>query len=447
MDDIAIKVSGVSKCYKLYGSPGDRLKEAFSPFRKIYHEDFFALKNIDLKIKKGEILGVVGKNGCGKSTLLKLISGVLVPNEGEVVVDGKISALLELGSGFNPEFTGRQNIFFYGAIMGFSNNEMTKKLDSIIEFAEIGEFLYQPLKTYSSGMKARLGFAVAVHIEPEILIIDEVLSVGDALFQRKCYAKMEEFFNGGKTIIYVSHDADSVNRLCTRAVLISGGEIIMDSDAKAVTTHYQKILFSSQSDNEKTSSDKVGSREDEMSKEGKVQKKNIESSSNYLPDLKSLSSVKYGSDEVFIKNVRILDEHDQKVNLLKSNTDYRFLAEIEFEIDAENVSFGFEIKDIKGVRLATVESDKLCKRGVQYSIKKGDRFYLEYAFKCIFTAGMYYLNFGVSSFEGEQKVLSRIVDVLVFKVMNERGLSSGCVELVKSINIDTGVSIDYIETL
>jgi ABC-type polysaccharide/polyol phosphate transport system ATPase subunit len=248
MDDVAIRLENVSKYYKLFNSANDRLKEALNPFGKVYHNDFYALKNIDLEIKKGEILGIVGKNGSGKSTLLKLITGVLTPDEGTVTVNGKISALLELGSGFNPEFTGLQNIYFYGAILGFSKDEMEGKLDEILAFAEIGDFIHQPLKTYSSGMKSRLGFSVAVHIDPEILILDEVLSVGDALFQRKCFAKMEAFFEGGKTIIFVSHDINSVNELCSRAIFLFEARVLLDSDTRIVTNYYQKYIFSNNKD-------------------------------------------------------------------------------------------------------------------------------------------------------------------------------------------------------
>ena len=241
--DIAISLKNVSKYYKLYKDPRDRLKEALSPFSKVFHKKFYATNNINLEIKKGEILGIVGKNGSGKSTLLKLITSVLTPDEGSIQVKGKISALLELGSGFNPEFTGLQNIFFYGAILGFSKKDMNEKLADIITFADIGEFIEQPLKTYSSGMKARLGFAVAVHIDPEILILDEVLSVGDVLFKRKSYAKMQGFFENGKTIIYVSHSTNEINRLCTRAIFLLNGEIIMDDEPKIVTKYYEKYLF------------------------------------------------------------------------------------------------------------------------------------------------------------------------------------------------------------
>ena len=206
MDDAVIKLEGVSKYYRLYGSPRDRLKEALSPFGKMYHERFYATKNIDLEVKKGEILGVVGENGCGKSTLLKLITGVLVPSEGKVTVRGKITALLELDAGLNPEYTGVQNIYFYGAIIGYSREEMEQKYDEIVEFADIGKFIYQPLKTYSSGMKSRLGFALAVSVDPDIFIVDEVLAVGDMYFRRKCYNKIHELFEKGRTVMFVSHD-------------------------------------------------------------------------------------------------------------------------------------------------------------------------------------------------------------------------------------------------
>ena len=187
--DIAIKIKDLTKCYKIYNKPSDRLKESLDPFRKKYHRDFFALNNVCFNVKRGETVGIIGKNGSGKSTLLKLITGVLTPTDGNIIVNGKISALLELGAGFNPEFTGIENIYMNGTIMGFSKVEMDKKLQDIIDFADIGDFINQPVKMYSSGMFARLAFAVAINIEPDILIVDEALSVGDVFFQNKCFKK------------------------------------------------------------------------------------------------------------------------------------------------------------------------------------------------------------------------------------------------------------------
>ena len=212
MTEPVVSLDGVTKNYKLYSSPQDRLKEALHPFHKIYHNNFTALDRIDLTIDAGEILGIVGRNGSGKSTLLKIISRVLVPSEGELQTRGKLAALLELGAGFNPEFTGLQNISFYATILGLNDQEIALRHQDIIEFADIGEHLNQPIKTYSSGMRSRLAFAVAAHVDPDILILDEVLAVGDVLFRRKCFAVMERLFKSGKTIIYVSHDTNSINQ-------------------------------------------------------------------------------------------------------------------------------------------------------------------------------------------------------------------------------------------
>ncbi|MFA6550605.1 MAG: ABC transporter ATP-binding protein, partial [Candidatus Gracilibacteria bacterium] len=226
MSDIAIKTENLSKSYKLYKNPIDRLKESLSPFRKKYHHDFFALKNINFEIKKGETIGIVGKNGSGKSTLLKIITKVLTPTEGHVTTKGKISALLELGAGFNPELSGTENIYFNGAIMGYTKEEIDKKLDNIIAFADIGEFIEQPVKTYSSGMFVRLAFAVATNVDPEILIIDEALSVGDMFFQAKCMEKMKKMINKGITLMFVSHDTGAIKSVCQKSILLDEGAII-----------------------------------------------------------------------------------------------------------------------------------------------------------------------------------------------------------------------------
>ncbi len=243
MKDVIIELSEVSKSYKLYKTPGDRLKEALHPFKKKYHEDFFALKDISFDIQKGEMVGVLGKNGSGKSTLLKLIARVLVPSSGSVKVTGNISALLELGAGFNPNFTGMQNIYFYGTILGFSREEMNAKIDSILAFADIGKFIHQPIKTYSSGMRARLAFAVSTEVDPEILIIDEVLAVGDMRFAAKCLRRMHEIREQDKTVILVTHDASKVAVFCDRAIWLKDGAIEAIGDAKYITEQYRDYML------------------------------------------------------------------------------------------------------------------------------------------------------------------------------------------------------------
>ena len=215
-----ISIKNLSKVYKLYDKKSDRIKEALSARRRKYHCDFYALRNINLEVKKGEILGIVGRNGAGKTTLLEVIAGILTPTGGQAQIDGNVSALLALGIGFNPERTGVENIYVNGTLKGFSKEEMDNKIEKILDFADIGNFACQPVKTYSSGMQARLGFAVAVHMDPEILIVDEVLAVGDELFRRKCYAKMEEIFKSGCTVLFVSHTVNTINEICTRAILL-----------------------------------------------------------------------------------------------------------------------------------------------------------------------------------------------------------------------------------
>ncbi|MCX7998948.1 MAG: ABC transporter ATP-binding protein [Leptospiraceae bacterium] len=238
--EIAIKVSNLTKIYPLYNKPIDRLKEALHPFRKKYHHDFYALHDISFEIKKGETVGIIGQNGSGKSTLLKIITGVLTPTSGEVIVNGRVSSLLELGVGFNPELTGIENVYFYGTINGFTKEEMDAKLEDILSFADIGEFVYQPVKTYSSGMFVRLAFACAIQIDPEILIVDEALSVGDMFFQNKCMARMKKLMEKGVTLLFVSHDLASVKMISKRAIFLHQGKIQGIGNADEVCDYYFK---------------------------------------------------------------------------------------------------------------------------------------------------------------------------------------------------------------
>jgi len=238
-----VEVRDINKVYKLYDKPSDRLKEAvFSKSKKKHSMEFYALDGVSFGIKKGEAVGIIGKNGSGKSTLLKILAGVVTPTKGEVVVDGRVSALLELGAGFNPEYTGIENIYLNGTIMGIPQEKIKENIDSIVEFADIGDFINQPVKTYSSGMFVRLAFAVAINVDPDVLIVDEALAVGDYRFQSKCYAKFDELKNMGKTILFVTHDVDAVRRFCTRAIWINEGKLILDADVNTVTSKYMEFI-------------------------------------------------------------------------------------------------------------------------------------------------------------------------------------------------------------
>lgn len=240
-NDVVVKVKNVIKTYKLYNSHADRVKETFHPFRKKYHRPFNALNDISVEVKRGETLGIIGRNGSGKSTLLQIIAGVLQPTSGGVTVNGKVSALLELGTGFNPEFTGIQNIYLNGAIMGHSKSDMDRRLDAIVSFAEIGEFIKQPVKTYSSGMSVRLAFACAINIDPDVLIIDEALAVGDSKFQKKCYDKMNVFKERGKTIIWVTHG--TIKNFASKGLVLDQGKQLYLGDAEKAELKYMQLLY------------------------------------------------------------------------------------------------------------------------------------------------------------------------------------------------------------
>lgn len=241
-EDWAIKIEHLSKVYKIFDKPTDRVKEALNPFRKRYSRDFYALNDVSLTIKKGETVGIIGKNGAGKSTILKIITGVLTPTSGSVQVNGRIASLLELGAGFNPEMTGIENIYMNGTIMGYTKEEMDDRLQDIIDFADIGEFIHQPVKMYSSGMFARLAFSVNAFVEPDILIVDEALSVGDMKFQVKCMDKMESLMKGGCTVIFVSHDINAIRRLCHRAFFFNHGKLLSDGEVNTVADMYLEFL-------------------------------------------------------------------------------------------------------------------------------------------------------------------------------------------------------------
>lgn len=242
MENKVIDIKNLTKKYALYAKPKDRLKEALNPFRKSYHEDFYALNNLNIEVAKGETVGFIGENGSGKSTLLKIITGVLTQTSGEIKIDGKISALLELGSGFNPEYSGYENIYLNGMVLGFSREQIDDMVDDIITFADIGDHINQPVKTYSSGMFVRLAFAVAINVDPDILIVDEALAVGDLEFQLKCMEKFTEFRNSNKTILFVSHDINSIRRFCDRVYWLKNGEIVDEGETMEVTEQYDNFL-------------------------------------------------------------------------------------------------------------------------------------------------------------------------------------------------------------
>jgi lipopolysaccharide transport system ATP-binding protein len=409
MNNIAVKVENLSKVYKLYPSPKSRLKEALHPLRRKYHRDFYALKNVSFKAERGEVLGIIGKNGAGKSTLLEIICAVIQPTAGSIQVNGNISALLGLGSEFNPEFTGIENVYFHGSTMNFTRNEMEDKLEDILSFADIGDFINQPIKCYSSGMKTRLAFAVAINIDPEILIVDEVLAVGDELFRRKCYAKIEKFMEEGKTILFVTHSLATINELCTRAILIDRGELILEGPSKLVTTQYQRYLYARPENTLNIRNEIIKMNQDEELKRKlqkevsnnrpqqkleageKQNKKATEQSAGiikqkpfYIPDFKPKTTVEYKNYDVEIYDIYIKTLSGEKVNILVMNDEYIFSYKVNFDIDAENVKVTMAFKTEKGLTLGWDKNESL------KQVKKRSEYLIEWYFRCNLLQGNYY---------------------------------------------------------
>jgi ABC-type polysaccharide/polyol phosphate transport system ATPase subunit len=332
MNDIAISVKNLTKVYHLYDRPQDRLKEALHPLRKSYHHDFYALEDVSFDVRRGETVGIIGKNGAGKSTLLKIITGVLTPTEGSVKVHGKIASLLELGAGFNPEMTGMENIYLNGTLMGFSEEEMQGKIDAILEFANIGEFIYQPVKMYSSGMFARLAFSVAINVDADILIVDEALSVGDMLFQAKCIAKMTELMEEGTTILFVSHDIHAVRSLCSYGVYLENGKVKMSGEAGEVVDAYIRddqqestlYLTEIQKDAVKVDPEKCVEFQDG----------NIPVVVALTPSIVEKEGMdRYGNQKAEILDYAILDTRFNRTNQLVSKEEYYIQMSILFHAD------------------------------------------------------------------------------------------------------------------
>ena len=387
MSDIVIKAENLTKIYKIYEKNIDRLKETFHPFHKRYSRDFFALNDVSFEIGRGENVGLIGKNGAGKSTLLKIITGVLTPSSGKIEVHGRIASLLELGAGFNPEMTGVENIFMNGLLMGQTRENMNAKLDEIISFADIGEFVHQPVKTYSSGMFARLAFAVNAFVEPDILIIDEALSVGDAFFQSKCMDKMRTMIDSGVTVLFVSHDTFAVKNLCSRAFLIQGGKKIMDAPSKEVVEVYRNMLLQSNkeiSTNEQLeefiAQFKQSKTEDDSDKKNNppITAENLERNKELF--LKNAAYNRVGDSRATFENIQLLDLNGEPISEIIFGQEVFLRMVIKLH---ENISFlgmGYHIRNSTGVDLIYTDSRF---DGMKAIIdgKRGEIFIVDWKFK------------------------------------------------------------------
>jgi teichoic acid transport system ATP-binding protein len=422
--DIAIEVKNLTKSYKLYDKPMDRLKDSLGLARKKKYKEHLALNNVSLSTRKGETVGIIGTNGSGKSTILKIITGVLSPTAGEVNVDGHISALLELGAGFNMEYNGIDNIYLNGMMIGFSEEEIEKRLDAILEFADIGDYVYQPVKTYSSGMFVRLAFAVAINIDPEILIVDEALSVGDVFFQAKCYHKFEEFKKQGKTILFVSHDLSSISKYCDRAVLLNQGVLLGEGTPKKMIDIYKQVLVGqyplpkSEVDNllddeeireaaaaaDKKASDKV--KKDDDKKASKADSVN--------PD-----TLEYGDGAATIEEYFVTDSNGVRTSSIIKGTDFSVHMKVRFTQDVQAPIFAFTFKNIMGIEITGTNS--MVEKAFLEPVKAGDVKEITFTQNMTLQGGEYLISFGVTGFkQNDFTVYHRLYDALNITVVSDK---------------------------
>ena len=418
MTDVAISVNHVSKVYKLYDNPMDRLKESLGLSRKKKYKEHYALNGISFEIKKGETVGIIGTNGSGKSTILKIITGVLNPTSGSVQVDGRISALLELGAGFNMEYTGLENVYLNGTMLGFSKEEIDARLQDILDFADIGEFIHQPVKTYSSGMFVRLAFAVAINIDPEILIVDEALSVGDIFFQSKCFRKFEEFKERGKTILLVSHDLSSISKYCDRVILLNKGNKVSEGSPTVVVDEYKKILaHKSEGVETETKAEAIDTPDQEVQNEqnGKFSIKNNWSKSFPLnPEF-----IEYGTGKAEILDFLIRDCNGNITNLIEKDTEFEIEMKVKFHDAVSEPIFAYTIKDIRGTDLTGTNT--MYENAPVREMHKDDVQEVGFRQKMTLQGGEYMLSLGCTGYcDGDFEVFHRLYDICNLSVMSAK---------------------------
>ena len=415
MEETTIKVDHISKVYRLYDKPRDRIREAFSLSRKAFYKEHYALRDVSFAISRGETVGIIGTNGAGKSTILKIITGVLSPTEGNIAVNGRISALLELGAGFNGEYTGIENIYLNGTMIGFSREEINRKLDDILAFADIGDFVYQPVKTYSSGMFVRLAFAVAINIDPEILIVDEALSVGDAFFQVKCYHKFEEFKKQGKTILFVSHDLGSVQKYCDRVILLDKGLKRAEGAPKDMIDLYKKVMAGQdipETDMPAPEAAQAGVKDDEQPRDGRSWRGRMEEN----PDCSS-----YGNGDATILDYCVMDQDRRITNVLSANEAYTIRMKVQFHRRLSEPVFALTLRDKQGT--------DICGTNTMYEdydtgeVKDGDIRVISFTQQMNLKGGEYLLCLGCTGFkDGDFEVYHRLYDVCLIRVASGKNM-------------------------
>lgn len=407
-EEIAIAVDHISKVYKLYDKPMDRMVEALGLTKKKKYREHFALSDVSFQVKKGECVGIIGTNGSGKSTILKIITGVLNPTGGTLTVNGRIQALLELGAGFNMEYTGIENIYLNGTMNGFTEQEIESRMQDILDFADIGDYVKQPVKTYSSGMFVRLAFSVAINIDPEILIVDEALSVGDVFFQAKCYHKFEEFKKMSKTIIFVSHDLSSVSKYCDRVVLLNQGVKLGEGSPKEMIDDYKRVLVGQyELPESKSESSLLNDEQIQVA----VQKKAAKQDTSKL--------LEYGTKEAVIEQFYMTDDHGTESKSIIKGSEFTIHMKVRFMADLPAPIFAFSIKTVKGTEITGTNT--MFEKTFLESVKAGAVKDITFTQKMSLQGGEYLLSFGVTGYDGNDfQVYHRLYDALDLTVISDK---------------------------
>ncbi|MBD9152805.1 MAG: ABC transporter ATP-binding protein [Lachnospiraceae bacterium] len=407
-EEIAIAVDHISKVYKLYDKPMDRMVEALGLTKKKKYREHFALSDVSFQVKKGECVGIIGTNGSGKSTILKIITGVLNPTGGTLTVNGRIQALLELGAGFNMEYTGIENIYLNGTMNGFTEQEIAGRMQDILDFADIGDYVKQPVKTYSSGMFVRLAFSVAINIDPEILIVDEALSVGDVFFQAKCYHKFEEFKKMGKTIIFVSHDLSSVSKYCDRVVLLNQGVKLGEGSPKEMIDDYKRVLVGQyELPESKSESSLLNDEQIQVA----VQKKAAKQDTSKL--------LEYGTKEAVIEQFYMTDDRGTESKSIIKGSEFTIHMKVRFMADLPAPIFAFSIKTVKGTEITGTNT--MFEKTFLESVKAGAVKDITFTQKMSLQGGEYLLSFGVTGYDGNDfQVYHRLYDALDLTVISDK---------------------------
>ena len=407
-EEIAIAVDHISKVYKLYDKPMDRMVEALGLTKKKKYREHFALSDVSFQVKKGECVGIIGTNGSGKSTILKIITGVLNPTGGTLTVNGRIQALLELGAGFNMEYTGIENIYLNGTMNGFTEQEIAGRMQDILDFADIGDYVKQPVKTYSSGMFVRLAFSVAINIDPEILIVDEALSVGDVFFQAKCYHKFEEFKKMGKTIIFVSHDLSSVSKYCDRVVLLNQGVKLGEGSPKEMIDDYKRVLVGQyELPESKSESSLLNDEQIQVA----VQKKAAKQDTSKL--------LEYGTKEAVIEQFYMTDDRGAESKSIIKGSQFTIHMKVRFMADLPAPIFAFSIKTVKGTEITGTNT--MFEKAFLEPVKAGAVKDITFTQKMSLQGGEYLLSFGVTGYDGNDfQVYHRLYDALDLTVISDK---------------------------